>query len=84
MFLVALLPLQVLRRHAARTQAALASAAASVTTNTAQSDEALLDDVNREVSSSVPDSMQALDDPSDDATVADSESSNATSNQGKD
>jgi anti-sigma factor RsiW len=84
MFIVALLPLQVLLRHAARTQAAVSSATASDTGRTAQSDEALLDDVNRELTATVPTSMQALDDPSDDATVARSESSNATSNQGKD
>ena len=84
MFLAALLPLQVLRRHAVRMQAVAANATASDTSSTAQSDEALLDDVSREVSATVPSSMQALNDPNGDATVAGSESSDATLNQGKD
>lgn len=85
MFLTALFPLQVLRRHMVRTPAAeMASTTASNTAASAQSDEALLEDVNREVSRSVPASMQALDDPTDDATAVSSESSDATLNQRKD
>ncbi|HUD21623.1 MAG TPA: hypothetical protein VMQ60_02165 [Acidobacteriaceae bacterium] len=84
MFLTALLPLQVLRRHAVRSQAAVASAPASNAASSAQSDEALLEEINREVSRPVPASMQALDDPTDDATAVSSESSDATLNQRKD
>jgi anti-sigma factor RsiW len=85
MFLTALLPLQVMRRHARGTPPAMASTAmVSNAASSAQSDEALLEDVNRDISATVPTSMQALDDPSDDATVAGSESSNATTNERKD
>ena len=85
MFVTALLPLQVLRRHAQGTPPAVAATATiGNAASSAQSDEALLEDVNRELSATVPTSMQELDDPSSDATVADSESSTATSNQRKD
>jgi anti-sigma factor RsiW len=85
MFLTALFPLQVLRRHALRTPAAVAATGtASNVASTAQSDEALLEDVNREVSRSVPASMQALDDPTEDASAVNGESSNATTNERKD
>jgi hypothetical protein len=83
MFLTALFPLQVLRRHNAQPQAT-AVVASNTPASTAQSDEALLDDVNSEISASVPTSMQALADPNDDETVADNESSVTTSNQRKD
>jgi anti-sigma factor RsiW len=85
MIMTALFPLQVLRRHAVRTPAAeIASATASNTAASAQTDEALLEDVNSEISASVPTSMQELADPSDDASTVNSESSVATSNQRKD
>ena len=83
MFLTALFPLQVLRRHNAQPQAT-AVVASNTPASTAQSDEALLEDVNSEISASVPTSMQALADPNDDETVADNESSVTTSNQRKD
>ena len=83
MFLTALFPLQVLRRHNAQPQAT-AVVASNTPASTTQSDEALLEDVNSEISASVPTSMQALADPNDDETVADNESSVTTSNQRKD
>src|SRR5208283_2397975 len=83
MFLTALFPLQVLRRHNAHPQAT-AVVASSTPASTAQSDEALLEDVNSEISASVPTSMQALADPSDDASTASISTSDSTSNQRKD
>jgi anti-sigma factor RsiW len=85
MFLSALLPLQVMHRHSAAPAAAsVSSVAASNAASNAQSDEALLADVNSEISASVPTSMQALADPSNDGTAVNSENSVATSNQRKD
>jgi predicted anti-sigma-YlaC factor YlaD len=85
MFLTALLPLQVLRRHALRTTPAVeTSVTVSNTASSAQSDEALLEDVNREVSRSVPASMQALDDPTEETTALNSESTDAPSTLRKD
>jgi anti-sigma factor RsiW len=85
MFLTALLPLQVMRRHThAPPAAGVSSVAASNAASNAQSDEALLEDVNSEISASVPTSMQALADPSDDASTASIATSDTTSNQRKD
>ena len=85
MFMTALFPLQVLHRHSAQpAPAGVSSVASSDADRDAQSDEALLEDVNREISASVPTSMQALADPSDDETAVNSETSVATSNQRKD
>lgn len=89
MFLTALFPLQVLRRHSvAPPPAGVSSVAASVAASDAaleaQSDEALLDDVNREISATVPTPMQALADPTEDATTASIETSDPTSTQRKD
>ncbi len=88
MLLTAVLPLQVLRRHAVAPRAAVAaSAAASVamgdTASAAQSDEALLDDVNREISATLPAPMQALADTTAAATAtASGARSNPVSDQG--
>jgi hypothetical protein len=60
--LVALLPLQTLRPHAMQSAAAITSDSAP-SPSELQSDAALLDDVDREASASVPTSMQALADP---------------------
>jgi len=85
MFVTALFPLQVMRQHAHRTSSVAAtSASISNTTNAVQSDEALLEDINRDISASVPTSMQALADPTEDASAVSSESTDATSNQRKD
>jgi hypothetical protein len=85
MFLIALLPMQMMRRHSvAPAAASVSSAAASNAGRDAQSDEALLEDVNSEISASVPSSMQALADPNNDGTAVNSGSSVATSNQRKD
>jgi anti-sigma factor RsiW len=89
MFLTALLPLQVMRRHTLAPPAAgVSSVAASVAVSNAasdtQSDEALLEDVNSEISASVPTSMQALADPTADASTVNNESSVPTTNQRKD
>ena len=66
LFLAALLPMQALRHYALQPAPVVATVAAS---QPAESDEALLDDVSREVSLSVPVSMQALADPSADDTA---------------
>jgi hypothetical protein len=89
MFLTALFPLQVLRRHTlqpvpAGVSSVTDSDAASNAALDAQTDEALLDDVNREVSRSVPASMQALDDPTDEVSSIPNETSDPTTNQRKD
>ena len=86
MLLTALLPMQVLRRHAVAPQPTVASSAASGAASgdrasTAQSDEALLDDVNREISASLPAPMQALADPTSSAAAAGSATSNRTLNR---
>jgi anti-sigma factor RsiW len=62
--LVALLPLQSFRTHPV--QSAPAEAYSTLESAEHQSDAALLDDVDREVSASVPTSMQALADPMED------------------
>ena len=85
MFMTALFPLQVLRHHnVPKAPAGVSSVAVSNAASDAQSDEALLEDVDSEISRSVPASMQALADPSDDETAANSETSVPTSNQRKD
>jgi hypothetical protein len=81
MFLTALFPLQLLRRHNVAPPPAVATSNAD---RSAQSDEALLEDVNSEISATVPTPMQALADPGDDETAANSETSVPTSNQRKD
>ena len=75
--LAGLLPLQTLHRQAVPP----APAVASGNTAESQSDEALLNDVDREVSASVPASMQALADP---VVGEDTETSAQTSTQRKD
>ena len=65
-FLAAFLPMQLFRQHAVQSAAAISAGTPS---SLAESDEALLDDVSREVSLSVPVSMQALADPSADDTA---------------
>lgn len=82
-FLAALLPMQVLRQHTVQPASAVA---ASTSSATAESDEALLEDVNREESASVPAPMQTLADPTDSvaSTSADIETSIQTSDQRKD
>lgn len=85
MFLTALLPLQVMRRHKLHPAAAVVSSAAvSEPDRDAQSDEMLLDEVNREISASVPTPMQALADPSADTSTVNNETSVTTSTQRKD
>ena len=65
LLLAALLPMQMLRQRSrpAAPQAAATHAATDVQTYAIESNEALLDDVDRAASASVPDSMQALADP---------------------
>jgi hypothetical protein len=60
MLLAALLPIQTLRPHPT---SPAPTATATVAERPAQSDEALLDDIDRELSASVPTPMQALADP---------------------
>jgi hypothetical protein len=81
-FLAALLPMQTLRRHAVQPAPAVAVGAANASVGT-ESDEALLEDVNREESASVPAAMQALEDPSGSTTSTGIETSNETSDQRK-
>jgi hypothetical protein len=67
-----------------RTLATPPAATFSAATHTAESDEALLEDINRELSASVPDPMQALADPTDSASSAVSQTSTQTPTQRKD
>jgi hypothetical protein len=60
--LTALSPMEMQRLRGSHTQAVTASAASS--SDAGQSDEALLDDVDREASATLPAPMQALADPS--------------------
>jgi anti-sigma factor RsiW len=82
-FLAALLPMQTLYRRANQPAPAVAAGAANASVGS-ESDEALLDDVNREESASVPVAMQALEDPSGSTASAGVETSNQTSDQRKD
>jgi hypothetical protein len=66
LFLAALLPMQALHRFVARPVPVVASVA---TGQPAESDQALLEDVDREASLSVPASMQALADPTTDGAA---------------
>jgi len=65
LLLAAFVPMQLLhsRSQQAPQQVATTSAAVDVQTYATESNEALLDDVDRAASASVPDSMQALADP---------------------
>jgi len=85
MLLTALLPLQVLRQHSSSAQpaAVAASATGSSAIDHSQSDEALLDDVDREVSASVPTPMQALADPSASNASTSTDISDSSSSQRK-
>ena len=79
--LAALVPLQMLhqRSQQAPQPVPITSAAVDVQTYATESNEALLDDVDRAASASVPDSMQALADPS-----ANNDLSSQNRNPGKD
>jgi hypothetical protein len=79
--LAAFLPMQFLRQHPSQPAP---SVVASVADRSAQSDEALLEDVNREISASVPAPMQALADPTGGEASVDLDSSAAPSTQRKD
>jgi hypothetical protein len=60
--LAAILPMQSLRQHSVRPAPAVS---ATVSDSSVESDEALLEDVDRATSASVPAPMQALADPTD-------------------
>lgn len=62
-----LLPLEMRWQRTASAPAAKAATAAA-SARTSESDEALLEDIDRELSASVPAPMQALADPTDDAS----------------
>jgi hypothetical protein len=61
-FLIALLPMQSFRQHTLQPPPAVAASASSPAAES-ESDDALLNDINQEVSASVPAPMQALADP---------------------
>jgi hypothetical protein len=61
-FLAAILPMQSLRQHTFRSAPAVS---ATTSDSATESDEALLEDVDRDTSASVPAPMQALADPTD-------------------
>jgi hypothetical protein len=61
-FLVALLPMQIARQHSLRSAPAV-SASVSSDLDQSQSDEALLEDVDRDTSALIPEPMQTLADP---------------------
>jgi hypothetical protein len=67
-----------------RTLSAPPTATLSASAHTAESDEALLEDINRELSASVPDPMQALADPTDSSSSTVSQTSTQTPTQRKD
>jgi anti-sigma factor RsiW len=75
LLLAAILPMQMLHRHSAPP----APAVATVVDHPVESDEALLESVNSEISASVPSPMQTLVDPTTDGTT-----SSRTSTQRKD
>jgi len=78
MGLAALLPLQVLRQQNALRPASSVAARVAERPADAQSDEALLEDVNTAISASVPASMQALDNPTGDAPISAQASTDAS------
>ena len=80
-FLSALLPMQMLHRHAFQPASGIV---AGIPDRPVQSDEALLEDVDSEISASVPTPMQALAVPTDDVASVDIDSSDSTSTQRKD
>jgi hypothetical protein len=77
--LAGLLPMQLSRPHVPQTQS---SGTVALEDRSAQSDEALLEDIDRDTSASVPASMQALADPT--AGAASVNTSISTSTQRKD
>jgi hypothetical protein len=79
--LAALLPMQNWHRYLVSQQSSAAAAAQDQPPQPAESDEALLDDVNRDLSASVPAPMQALADPTGGTNV---ENSIQNSDQRKD
>jgi anti-sigma factor RsiW len=81
MLMTTFLPMQVLHRHTLPTPQP--AAVASVTASPVQSDEALLNDVNSEISASVPSSMQALADPTTDESTVSTDTNETTSTQRK-
>lgn len=73
--LAAFLPMQMLHQRALRAAAAArTNSATSVQTFAAESNDALLEDVDRAASASVPDAMQALADPTAVAEISDQKS----------
>lgn len=70
--LVALLPMQISRQHVLQQRS---TTAAAVANNHPESDEALLDDVDRYTSASVPTPMQALADPTTSVSTTTTQSS---------
>jgi len=77
--LAGFLPMQTLHRHALQPAPAVASS--NYAESESESDEALLNDIDREVSASVPAPMQALADPT---ATDDTDTSVQTSTQRKD
>jgi hypothetical protein len=73
--------MQMLHRHALQPASGIV---AGVPDRPIQSDEALLEDVDSEISASVPTPMQALAVPTDDVASVDIDSSDSTSTQRKD
>jgi hypothetical protein len=73
--------MQMLHQRAARSSAVIAAGSPS---SLAESDEALLDDVDRDASAALPAPMQALDDPTASVSSTGIESSVKPSDQRKD
>jgi hypothetical protein len=80
LIMAAILPLDLRLRSAGAPQATVAAAS----THSAESDEALLDDINRELSASVPAPMQALADPTGSVASTSFQPLTQTSTQRKD
>jgi hypothetical protein len=79
--LAAFLPMQMMHRQSLQAAPAVAI---TVAVRPAQTDEALLEDVNQAISASVPTPMQSLADPTADVASVDIDSSIPTSTQRKD
>lgn len=67
LLLAALLPMQTMHRHAVQKRAAVIAANVPSAAASSESDEDLMDDIDREDSASVPAPMQALADPASNA-----------------
>ena len=69
LFLAAFIPMQTLRQHNLQPAVGIATSSVNNSQSQTQSDDALLEDVDRDASASVPAPMQALADPTDSTSL---------------